>query len=68
MSSQLSSEATLDGAKLERRPAAAALEALDGPAWELDGPALDVEPDCSGWDEEPASAFEEPDSAKDKHD
>jgi hypothetical protein len=67
MSSQLSSEPTLDGTKLERRPAAAALEALDGPAWELDGPVLDVEPDCSGCDEGPASAVEEPKNAEDEH-
>jgi hypothetical protein len=66
MSSQLSSEPTLDGAKLERRPAAS--EVVDGPAWEVDGPALDPEPDCSGFDEGPASAVEEPDNAKDEHD
>jgi hypothetical protein len=64
MSSQLSSEPTVDWAKLERRPAAAALEVLDGPAWEVDGPALDVEADCSGCDEGPASAADEPNSAR----
>jgi hypothetical protein len=69
MSSQLSSDPAVDWAKLERRPAAAALEVLDGPAWEVDGTALDPEPDCSGCDEGPASAVEEPNNAKkDDHD